>query len=96
MTHRVYKTSGRRRYAYEYESFYDRKLHRTRQRMVRYVGRCDAAGEILAPAKITVDHVHSSFEVGPSPCSTPPLKNWNSGTASRRCSASIERWPASS
>ena len=65
MTHRVYKTSGRRRYAYEYESFYDRKLHRTRQRMVRYLGRCDAAGEILVPAKITVDHVHSSFEVGP-------------------------------
>ncbi len=33
--------------------------------MVRCLGRCDETGTILAPAKITVDHVHSSFEVGP-------------------------------
>ncbi|MHB8352416.1 MAG: IS1634 family transposase [Thermoplasmata archaeon] len=65
MTHRVYKRVGKLRYAYEYESFYDAKLHRTRQRMVRYLGRCGENGEILVPAKVAVDHVHSSFEVGP-------------------------------
>jgi len=65
MTHRVYKQVGRHRYAYDYASYYDAKLHRTRQRMVRYLGRCDENGTILVPAKATVDHVHSSFEVGP-------------------------------
>ncbi len=65
MTHRLYKQVGRYRYAYDYASYYDPKLHRTRQRMVRYLGRCDEHGTLIAPAKVTVDHVHSSFEVGP-------------------------------
>ncbi|EQD80659.1 transposase, partial [mine drainage metagenome] len=65
MTHRVSKPYGRLRYAYDYESYYDPRLHRSRQRMVRYLGRCDENGAILAPAKTTVDHVHSCFEVGP-------------------------------
>ena len=65
MTHSVYKTLSGHRYAYEYESYYDKKLHRSRQRMVRYLGRCDEDGKLLAPAKVTVDHVHSTFPVGP-------------------------------
>lgn len=65
MTHRVYKTFGRHRYAYEYESYYDPKLRRSRQRMVRYLGPCDATGRILFAPKARLDSVHSAFPVGP-------------------------------
>ncbi len=64
VTHPVYKILGDHRYAYEYESYYDKKLHRSRQRMVRYLGRCDENGKLLVPAKVTVDHVHTTFPVG--------------------------------
>ncbi len=65
MTYRVYKAIGSRRYAYEYESYYDSKLKRTRQRMIRYLGPCDTKGRITAEPKSSIDGVHSSFPVGP-------------------------------
>lgn len=64
MTHRVYKVIRGRRYAYEYESYYDSKLKRTRQRMVRYLGPCDTKGRITAKPKSNIDSVHSAFPVG--------------------------------
>ncbi len=64
MAHRVYKTLHGRRYAYEYESYYDSKLKRSRQRMVRYLGPCDRRGRILAQPRVRPDSVSSSFPVG--------------------------------
>ena len=64
MTHRVYKVIRGRRYAYEYESYYDSKLKRTRQRMIRYLGPCDTKGRITAEPKSRIDGVHSAFPVG--------------------------------
>ena len=64
MTHRVYKVIRDRRYAYEYESYYDNKLKRTRQRMVRYLGPCDTKGRITAEPKSSIGSVHSAFPVG--------------------------------
>ncbi len=64
MTHRVYKVAGDHRYAYEYESFWDAKLGRTRQRMVRYLGPCDRKGRILSEPKTRLESVHSAFPVG--------------------------------
>ena len=65
MTYHVYKTLGGRRYAYEYESYYDQKLGRSRQRMVRYLGPCDKEGAIIAEPKIGIEAVYSAFPVGP-------------------------------
>ncbi len=65
VTHRVYKVVGKRRYAYEYESYWDPKRRRTHQRMVRYLGPCDPKGRILAPPKTRLESVHSAFPVGP-------------------------------
>ena len=65
MTHRVYKILKNHRYAYEYESYYDHKLKRSRQRMVRYLGPCDVHGQILVEPKTHIDCVHSSFPAGP-------------------------------
>ncbi len=65
VTHRVYKVVGKRRYAYEYESYWDPQRLRTHQRMVRYLGPCDKKGRILAPPKVRLDSVHSAFPVGP-------------------------------
>lgn len=65
MTHRVYKNIGGHRYAYEYESYYDSKLKRSCQRMVRYIGRCNSRGQIRNRPKISVDRIHSAFSVGP-------------------------------
>ncbi|MGI0155670.1 MAG: IS1634 family transposase, partial [Thermoplasmata archaeon] len=64
VSHRVYKTVGRRRYAYEYESYWDPKRRRTHQRMVRYLGPCDRKGRILAEPKSRIEGVHSAFPVG--------------------------------
>jgi hypothetical protein len=64
LTHRVYKVAGKHRYAYEYESFWDAKLGRTRQRMVRYLGPCDRKGRILTEPKVRLESVHSAFPVG--------------------------------
>lgn len=64
MTHRVYKDVGKHRYAYEYESYWDAKLGRTRQRMVRYLGPCDKRGNILEEPKVRLEGVHSSVPVG--------------------------------
>ncbi|MGH9029781.1 MAG: hypothetical protein ACRDV4_09225, partial [Acidimicrobiales bacterium] len=65
MTHRVYKVVGKHRYAYEYASYWDGKLHRTRQRMVRYLGPCDKQGRVLTEPKTRLESVHSAFPVGP-------------------------------
>jgi hypothetical protein len=55
---------GRNFYAYARESYWDPKLKRARQRTVRYLGRCDARGNLIAPARPRVDSVHSAFPVG--------------------------------
>ncbi len=52
-------------YLYEKESFWDRKLKKTRQRTIRYLGRCDKNGRLLEPVKPRVTSIHSSFPVGP-------------------------------
>lgn len=64
MSHRVYKKLHDRRYAYEYESYYDPKLKRSRQRMVRYLGPCDQQGRILAEPRVRPDSISSSFPAG--------------------------------
>ncbi|EQD77427.1 transposase (IS4) [mine drainage metagenome] len=64
MTYPVYKTIGGHRYAYEYEAYHDPKVNRSRQRMVRYLGRCDKDGKVLAPPKVHLEGLHSSFSVG--------------------------------
>lgn len=64
VTHRVYKVSGQRRYAYEYESYWDAQRRRTHQRMVRYLGPCDKNGRVLTPPKVRPEAVRSAFPVG--------------------------------
>lgn len=64
MAHRVYKILSGHHYAYEYESYYDPKLKRSRQRMVRYLGPCDEHGQILVEPKARLESVHSSFPIG--------------------------------
>ncbi|EQD78125.1 transposase (IS4), partial [mine drainage metagenome] len=55
---------GRGFYLYEYESYYDRKVRHSRQRMVRYLGPCDRKGKVLKPPKVQLEGVSSSFPVG--------------------------------
>ena len=59
---------GDRYYLYEKESFWDREQKRTRQRTLRYLGRCDKNGNLLEPVKPRVESVHSAFPVGPMAC----------------------------
>lgn len=59
------KPQGDRLYLCEYESYWDPEMHRSRQRFLRYVGPCDQDGKLLAPPSHRVDHVHSTFPVGP-------------------------------
>ena len=64
MSFPVYKVIGGHRYAYEYESYPDPKTHRSRQRMVRYLGPCDQNGRVLASPKVRPEAVRSAFPVG--------------------------------
>ncbi|EQD76097.1 transposase (IS4), partial [mine drainage metagenome] len=56
---------GGRFYLSEYESYWDAKAQKTRQRFLRYLGRCDKDGRLLDPVRPRVDSVHSAFPVGP-------------------------------
>ncbi|EQD78127.1 transposase IS4 family protein [mine drainage metagenome] len=51
-------------YLSEYESYWDRKLGKSRHRFLRYLGRCDKSGNLITPVKPRVESVHSSFPVG--------------------------------
>ncbi len=64
MTYPVYKVLGGHRYAYEYESYPDPKTHKSRQRMVRYLGPCDRNGRVLVSPKVRPEMVRSAFPVG--------------------------------
>ena len=59
------KPQGANFYLAEYESYWDPKLHRSRQRYLRHLGPCDKKGNLLARPMHRVDHVHSTFSVGP-------------------------------
>jgi len=59
------KPQGDRFYLCEYESYWDPHMRRSRQRFLRYLGPCDKAGTPLTPPAHRVDHVHSTFPVGP-------------------------------
>jgi len=59
------KPQGGNFYLAEYESYWDPKLHRSRQRYLRHLGPCDKKGNLLARPMHRVDHVHSTFSVGP-------------------------------
>ena len=65
MSFTVVKSIAGHRYAYEYESYYDPKARRSRQRMIRYLGACDTYGTVRAPPKVSPEAVHSAFPVGP-------------------------------
>ncbi len=60
---RVIHVKGRY-YLYEKESYWDKELKKPRQRVVRYLGPCDAEGDVLSPPKARVDSVHSAFPAG--------------------------------
>ena len=64
MTYTRVKPQGDRFYLCEYESYWDPKMRRSRQRFLRYLGPCDKDGQPLAPPSHRVDHVHSTFPVG--------------------------------
>ena len=55
-------------YKSEYESYWDAKVGKSRQRFLRYLGRCDKGGNMLASVKPRVESVHSSFPVGSLSC----------------------------
>ncbi len=59
------KPQGDRYYLCEYESYWDPKMGRSRQRFLRYLGPCDRKGNLLATPQPRVGSVHSAFPVGP-------------------------------
>ena len=59
------KPQGDRFYLTEYESYWDPQMGRSRQRFLRYLGPCDKDGKLLAQPRARIDHVHSTFPVGP-------------------------------
>ena len=58
------KPQGDRFYLCEYESYWDPKMGRSRQRFLRYLGPCDRKGNLLAAPRPRVGAVHSAFPVG--------------------------------
>jgi len=58
------KSQGGRFYLCEYESYWDPKMGRSRQRFLRYLGPCDKDGRSLARPMARVEHVHSTFSTG--------------------------------
>ncbi|EQD71302.1 transposase (IS4), partial [mine drainage metagenome] len=59
------KPQGDRFYLCEYESYWDPKMGRSRQRFLRYLGPCDRKGNVLSTPQPRVGTVHSAFPVGP-------------------------------
>ena len=59
------KPQGGNFYLTEYESYWDTKLDRSRQRFLRYLGRCDKNGKLLGASSHRIDAIHSAFPVGP-------------------------------
>ena len=51
-------------YLYEVKFTWDKEAKRSRKQTVRYLGRCDADGNVLSPPKARVDNVHSAFPAG--------------------------------
>jgi hypothetical protein len=68
MSYRSKTQVGDQYYLYERESFWDKELKKTRQRTLRYLGRCDQDGTLLEPVHPRVESVHSAFPVGPLVC----------------------------
>jgi len=64
MTYTRIKPQGGNFYLTEYESYWDPKLGRSRQRFLRYKGRCDKNGKVLGTPSHRLDSVHSAFPVG--------------------------------
>ncbi len=59
------KPQGDNYYLCEYESYWDPKMGRSRQRFLRYLGPCDKKGNLLATPQPRVGAIHSAFPVGP-------------------------------
>ncbi len=57
--------AGDRHYLYERESLWDPVAKRSKQRNVRYLGKCDAKGRLLAPPAPRMEPPHSAFPIGP-------------------------------
>lgn len=64
MTYTRIKAQSGKFYLTEYESYWDTKLGRSRQRFLRYLGRCDKAGKVLETPSHRVNVVHSAFPAG--------------------------------
>ena len=62
-SHKICKIGGNY-YLYERESYWDKQLKKPKQRTIRYLGRCDAEGNLLSPPKVSVNSIHSAFPVG--------------------------------
>ncbi|MHB1867304.1 MAG: hypothetical protein ACYCPU_07435, partial [Thermoplasmata archaeon] len=60
--------NGDRYYLYERESFWDPTRRKTRQRTVRYLGRCDRNGNLLQAVRPRVERVYSATPAGPTSC----------------------------
>jgi hypothetical protein len=68
MSYKNIARNGDRYYLYERESFWDPKRRRTRQRTVRYLGRCDKNGKLIQAVKPRVERVYSATPAGPTSC----------------------------
>jgi hypothetical protein len=51
-------------YLYEYESYWDARAGKPRQRFLRYLGPCDKNGRLLKSPKVQLDGLQSSFAAG--------------------------------
>ena len=56
---------GNNYYLYERESYWDPVKKKSCQRNSTYIGKCDKNGKLISSVKKRIDHVHSSFPVGP-------------------------------
>jgi hypothetical protein len=64
MSYKRIKRQGGNFYLVEYESYWDPKMARSRQRLVGYLGRCDRKGNLINSPSHRVDAVHSAFPAG--------------------------------